>query len=104
MIKKSMIIVVSGLLFSVTGSAIADGDAGAGETESAACAGCHGSDGLGLGGYPAIAGLDYQTLISKMAAYRSKEKEDIMMNMLFESMGDEEIADLASYFSSLAAD
>lgn len=103
MIKKSMLIVIFGLLFSVAGSAIGGGDAAAGQIKASGCAGCHGADGAGIGDNPSLAGLDYEGLVSSMASYRSKDREDMMMNMLFASMSDEDIADLAAYFSSVAS-
>lgn len=104
MIKKSMLVIALGLLFSVAGPAFAGGDAAAGEAAAAGCIGCHGADGKGVGENPAVVGFEYEALIASMTAYRTKEREEMMMNMLFASMSDEDIANLAAYYSSMTAE
>ena len=104
MIKKSMLVVVLGLLFSVAGPALADGDAAAGEAAAVGCIGCHGADGEGVGENPPVVGFDYEALVASMTAYRSKEREEMMMNMLFASMSDGDIANLAAYYASMTAE
>ena len=104
MIRKSMLMMILGLLLSMAGPAFADGDAAAGETAAAGCIGCHGADGTGVGENPSITGFEYEVLVTNMTAYRSKEKEEMMMNMLFASMSDEDIANLAAYYALMTAE
>jgi len=86
-----------------TGHVLADGDVGAGEGKAATCVGCHGADGKGVDVNPAIAGMDAELFKTNMQAYKSGEKEDPMMAMFVQTLTDEDIADLAAYYSSLPA-
>ena len=57
--KKLIILVVA---FTLSASfAYAEGNAEAGQTKSAACAGCHGVDGNNGGGFPKLAGQNVWT-------------------------------------------
>lgn len=95
------LIIVAALL--ATGQVIAGGDVNAGEEKAATCAGCHGPNGEGFDENPPIAGLDIELFKTSMQAYKSGEKEDPMMNMLVAPLSDEDIADLAAYYASLAS-
>ncbi len=95
------LIIVAAVL--ATGQVMAGGDIKAGEDKAASCVGCHGANGEGSGDNPAIAGWDVELFKGSMQAYKSGEKEDPMMNMLVAPLSDEDIADLAAYFASLAA-
>jgi cytochrome c553 len=88
----------------MAGPAFADGDAAAGETAAVGCIGCHGADGNGVGENPPVTGFEYEALVTSMTAYRSKEREEMMMNMLFASMSDEDIANLAAYYALMTAE
>jgi cytochrome c553 len=104
MTKRPIYILFLGFLFLTAGQAMAGGDAAAGQASASGCAGCHGADGAGVEPNPGIAALDYEYLVKSMSAYRSKEKEDMMMNMLFASMTDQDIENLAAYFASLSVE
>ncbi len=94
------LIIVSALL--VAGPVKADGDINAGQEKSTSCAGCHGSEGEGVGENPALAGLDSEVLVSAMQAYKTGERTEPMMAMLMQALSDEDIADLAAYYASLS--
>ncbi|HXE65958.1 MAG TPA: cytochrome c [Rhodanobacteraceae bacterium] len=84
------------------GTASAKGDAAAGKTKSAACAACHGTDGNGIApNYPALAG-QYQDYIEQVLhEYKNGQRTNAIMNGMAAPLSDQDIDDLAAYFSSL---
>ena len=64
------------------------------------CVTCHNSTGLGQG-IPKITGLKTRQFITKILAYKTKEKENAVMQMVAERLGEEEINSLALYLSKL---
>ncbi len=79
---------------------IAMGDIEYGEYLGAECAACHLQSGLSEG-IPAINGIDAEVFVALMLAYRSKELENPIMQMIAGRLNDEQIGSLALYFSSL---
>ena len=66
------------------------------------CAKCHGKQGEGVKKNPALAGVESAIFIEQMNLYKSGDLEHKMMNKLAKSLSDEEIADLARYYESMA--
>ena len=79
---------------------IAMGDIEFGEYLGAECATCHHKAGVSEG-IPAINGMDAEVFVALMLAYRSKEMENPVMQMIAGRLNDEEIGSLALYFSTL---
>ena len=79
---------------------IAIGDIEFGEYLAGECSACHHQAGLSKG-IPAINGLDAEVFVALMVAYRSKEMEHPVMQMIAGRLDDEEIGSLALYFSKL---
>ena len=79
---------------------IAMGDIEYGEYLGAECAACHLQSGVSEG-IPAINGIDAEVFVALMLAYRSKELENPIMQMIAGRLNDEQIGSLALYFSSL---
>ena len=79
---------------------IAMGDIEFGEYLSAECAACHHQAGISKG-IPAINGMDAEVFVALMLAYRSKEMENPIMQMIAGRLDDEQIGSLALYFSIL---
>ncbi|MDR5902526.1 MULTISPECIES: c-type cytochrome [Halomonas] len=83
----------------------AAGDAAAGEAKIAVCAACHGTDGMATAPiYPNLAGQSATYLESSLKAYRAGERGggmSAMMTPQAQSLSDEDIADIAAYYSSL---
>ena len=75
-------------------------DADYGEHLFGECVTCHNSTGLGQG-IPKITGMKTSQFISKILAYKTKEKENAVMQMVAERLGEEEINSLALYLSKL---
>jgi sulfide dehydrogenase cytochrome subunit len=79
-------------------SAVADNDRGA--QLAATCASCHRLDGRDKG-IPSIIGLDEETLIRAMQAFKSGERSSQIMHVMSLSLSNDEIATLAHYLSTL---
>jgi cytochrome c553 len=80
------------------------GDATAGKTKNAMCIGCH-----GIAGYqasfpeiykvPKISGQGAKYIVSALNAYKKGERKHPTMRGVAESMSDQDMADLAAYYS-----
>ena len=79
---------------------IAMGDREYGEYLGAECAACHLHTG-GSEGIPSINGMDAEVFVTLMLAYRSKDMENPVMQMIAGRLDDEQIGSLAIYFSQL---
>ncbi|MCG3730553.1 c-type cytochrome [Vibrio cincinnatiensis] len=88
-----------------TGHVFAAGDAAAGKAKSAICATCHGADGMAvIPGYPNLKGQNEQYFISSVNAYKNKQRTGglaVVMQAQSMMLSDQDIADLAAYYSSL---
>ena len=100
---KNILIALSLGLFSTL--AIAEGDAAAGKDKSAVCAGCHGMDGISqVGIFPNLAGQKAEYLIAQLAAFKAGERtsaNSAIMSPMAAGLSEQDIEDLAAYFSSL---
>ncbi|MDL0430958.1 cytochrome c [Marinobacter sp. TBZ242] len=83
-------------------------DAEAGKAKAAVCAACHGKNGIAqIPGYPNLAGQNEQYLVSALKAYKNKQRsggQSAVMQGQATGLSDEDIANLAAYYSSLPAD
>ena len=82
------------------------GDPAAGKTKSAVCIACHGPAGISLNElWPNLAGQKEAYLAKQITAFRDgTTRSDPMMAPMVQSLSDQDIADLAAYFSSLSCD
>ncbi len=79
----------------------AGGDAAAGAEKSATCAACHGAQGIGeIASYPILAGQYASYLEHALKSYRDGSRENAIMAGFAGALTDEDIEDLAAYFSS----
>ena len=76
------------------------GDIEYGEYLGAECAACHHQAGPSAG-IPSIHGMDAEVFVALMLAYRSKEMENPVMQMIAGRLDNEQIGSLALYFSQL---
>lgn len=82
-------------------SAVA-GDAEKGKSKSATCAACHGANGISMiPMYPNLAGQKEQYLILQMKAFRSGERQNMVMAPMAKGLSDEDINDLSAYYAGL---
>jgi len=78
-------------------------DIEAGKAKSAMCAGCHGGQGISLTPvWPNLAGQKEQYLVNALKKYRSGERKNSQMSPMAMALTDEDIANLAAYYSSLS--
>ena len=77
---------------------IAKADLGYGEYLAGECVTCHRKSGAGI---PQINGIEAETFVTAIKAYRSKELDNKVMQMMAGRLDDEQIISLAAYFSSL---
>jgi len=77
-------------------------DIEAGKTKAAICMACHGPEGVSVNPmWPNLAGQKAPYLEKQLKAFRSGERKDPVMAPMAASLSDEDIANLAAYFSSL---
>jgi cytochrome c553 len=87
----------------VAAAAKVTGDPAAGKSRAAACASCHGADGVSPNEtWPSLAGQSAAYLVKIMAAYKSGEQTDVVMTPLAKELSDRDIQDLAVYYAGLA--
>ncbi|MDC5841784.1 cytochrome c [Vibrio europaeus] len=89
----------------LSGSALAAGDAAAGQAKAAVCAACHGADGIAvIPGYPNLKGQNEQYLVTSINAYKNKERNGglaAVMQAQAAMLSDADVANLAAYYASL---
>jgi cytochrome c553 len=98
-------ILLSLILTVVSSSVIAEGDAEKGKELSRFCSGCHGENGIANNPTnPNLAGQNEKYLKYALKAYRDGSRSGglaVVMRPNAARLTDQEIADLAAYFSSL---
>ncbi|WP_448190855.1 c-type cytochrome [Azospirillum sp. sgz301742] len=78
------------------------GDAQAGKQKAAQCQTCHGLDGVAkIPQAPNLAGQQELYLTKALMDYRSGARKNEMMSLVAPSLSDQDIGDLASYYSSI---
>jgi cytochrome c553 len=99
--RKLCVAVLAVLGLALTHSALAAGNAAAGKTKSAACAGCHGPDGNSANPlWPKLAGQDAQYLAKQLHDFKTGKHKDPMMTPFAASLSEQDMADIAAYFAS----
>ena len=102
-------VVITGALTAVLSFSVnvfAD-DIEAGKAKSTTCAACHGQNGISqIPIYPNLAGQKEQYLASSLKAYKDKQRnggQAVIMQGQAANLSEQDIADLAAYYSSLPA-
>ena len=91
-----------GLAAAITAPAAHANDASAGRQKAQACAVCHGLNGLSAQpDAPNLAGQPALYLRAQLRAYRSGERRHEVMAVMAKPLSDEDIANLAAWFSSI---
>ena len=109
-IMKKLCLLVC-LTLGFTTSVTAEGDPEAGKAKSAVCAACHGPDGNSMIELnPKIAGQHENYLVKQLTEFRlasstggAEGRNNAVMNGMAAALSDQDIADLAAYFSSQEA-
>ena len=83
------------------GSALAAGSKEAGQTKAATCSACHGMDGNSVNPeWPNLAGQHASYIIKQVRHFRAGQRQNVLMSPMAAILSDEDMADLAAYFSS----
>jgi cytochrome c553 len=93
------------ILFAVTatasGSVFAKGDADTGKSKSSLCAACHGPTGVSPNElWPSLAAQGPAYLVKQLKAFRDGTRKDPVMEPMAKPLSDQDIEDLAAYFSA----
>jgi len=99
--KKIILSVLFGLSLGSMQTAVAQGDADAGKAKSAVCAACHGTTGTSaIPMYPDLAGQQDAYLVKQLKAFKDGSRKDPTMAPMAAGLSEEDMNDLAAYFSS----
>lgn len=101
---KYLAILNSCLSFLVVGNAAWAGDVEYGAYLAAECSSCHQSGGNEETQIPTIAGMEEESFIAVMQAYKSKQLENVAMQTIASGLDDEQLAALAAYLATLPSE
>jgi cytochrome c553 len=80
-------------------------DAAAGKAKAAACSVCHGANGVSTTpDAPNLAGQPESYVAAQLRAYKSGARRHEVMSLMAQPLSDDDIANLAAWFSSLRID
>ena len=100
--KQAGALLLAALLAAGSSEALA-ADMAAARAKAGQCFVCHGADGLAkVPDAPNLAGQNGAYLVKALKDYRSGKRENEVMSMMAKNLSDEDIALVASYFSSIA--
>ena len=101
--KKSFLGIICLLAAFSANQALAVGDAAAGESKVAVCAGCHGSDGNSMvPSFPKLAGLGEKYMTAQLRMIKSGERVIVEMTGILDASTDQDLQDMAAYYDSKA--
>ncbi len=102
MIKTLLTVSISLALTAGAGIVHAQGNASAGKTKAASCAGCHGEDGnSSMPGFPKLAGQHKGYLVKQLQAFKSGARVSPMMAPLAAGLDDQTIEEIATYYAGI---
>ncbi len=101
--NKWLVLAATISLAAGTAPAMAAGDAAAGKTKSATCAGCHGMDGNSVNPeWPNLAGQHPKYIEKQLKDFKAgTDRNNATMAGMVAALSETDMADLAAYFSSL---
>jgi cytochrome c553 len=101
--KKSFLSIICLLATFTANQALAAGDAAAGESKVAMCAGCHGSDGNSMvASFPKLAGIGEKYMTQQLRMVKSGERIIVEMTGILNGSSDQDLQDMAAYYNSKA--
>jgi len=101
LVRRTLTVFVLSAAFMMTQSVLA-GSADAGKQKASGCTSCHGMNGKSTNpNNPNLAGQKKNYLMKALKDYRDKKREDAMMNSLAAALSDEDIDDIATFYSSV---
>ncbi len=97
--KSFLFVLLTVLMFA--SSSVMAGDAAKGKSKSVVCAACHGPAGISSNPmWPNLAGQQELYLAKQIKAFRDGDRKDPMMSPMAAALSDDDIANLAAYYSS----
>jgi len=101
------VIAMGGLAFAFPAGAGAEQDPTAGKDKTRMCAGCHGIPDYRIAypevyPVPRIGGQDQDYLAKALESYRTGARKHVAMEGVAATLGDKDIADIATYYSTAA--
>jgi cytochrome c553 len=82
-------------------SALAGGDAEAGQAKAATCVACHGVDGnSAVPTFPKLAGLGHKYLLKQMKDIRDGRRPVALMAGQVDNMSDQDLSDIAAFYDA----
>ena len=100
--KPAACLLAFALFFVAGGDAHGAGDARAGRAKAQMCQACHGIDGLSkVPDAPNIAGQVEGYLVTQLQAFKSGARKSEAMALIASSLSDQDIDNLAAWFSSI---
>jgi YVTN family beta-propeller protein len=102
-VLNRVVSILGALLVSASGGAFATGNAAVGQSRAqASCAACHGPTGAApTDAWPNLAGQGYAYIVKQLKAFRDGTRHDELMERNAKPLSNEDIENLASYFSTL---
>jgi len=101
MMKKLFMAMMMCFSMAAATSAMAEGNASIGKGKAAACAACHGADGNSPSDmFPKLAGQGEAYLVKQLQDFKSGARNNAIMAPMVATLSEEDMADLAAYFSS----
>ena len=101
--KRELLIAGIVALLGAGSAAQAAGDAAAGKTKAAGCAGCHGANGEGVKPNPVLAGKPEADIVQALKDYKSGKRANPVMKGLATPLSDQDMANLGAHYASLKA-
>jgi cytochrome c553 len=100
--RRSWLLIALAVLTLAGSAPAAAGDVAAGRRKALQCQTCHGLDGLSkLPEAPHLAGQPERYLVKSLDEYRKGIRNDEMMTLVVKDLSDQDIADLAAYYSAI---
>ena len=106
--KWGRLSLLMGACLMASGSIAQEGDAERGEAASATCVACHQANGGGInisGGesWPRLAGLNSNYIAKQLHDFKAGDRQNATMVTFANMLDDQQIADVAAYYSQLPA-
>lgn len=98
---RVLLMLFNTILCASVGPASAAPDAAAGRAKAAACGACHGPDGNSVAPeWPKLAGQVPQYLVKQLHDFKAGRRSDQTMGPMAQPLSEQDIEDLAAYFST----
>jgi cytochrome c553 len=101
--KRALMLLSFGIALALASAPLlASGNAENGKAKAAACAACHGTDGNAVDPqYPRLAGQYNEYIQQALHEYKDGRRNNPIMKGFAGTLSDQDIEDLAAYFSSM---